>query len=51
MTMPMDNGDAGESMADSVAAEMDRHGQAMNDILSEHGVAPDDGDGEGSQPD
>jgi hypothetical protein len=47
-----DNGDAGNggTMADDVAEELQRHGDAMANIMAEHGVAAPD-EGEGSQQD
>jgi hypothetical protein len=49
MTM-MDDADAsdGGTVADDVASELASHNEAMNMIMSEHGMAPDD---EGSQTD
>jgi hypothetical protein len=54
MTMDQpDDADAADdaSMADDVAAELARHSDAMSGIMSEHGMMPDDAEGEGSQQD
>jgi hypothetical protein len=51
MTMMDDDGDGGGTMADDVAEELARHGDAMTTIMSEHGVGPDDVEGDGSETD
>jgi hypothetical protein len=53
MTMPDDEGnggDGGESMADAMADEMQRHSDAVDEILGQAGMTAGD-DNEGSEPD
>jgi hypothetical protein len=40
------NGDDGGSLADAVAEEMQRHSDALGQIMIDHGVAPEGDEGD-----